>query len=221
LPALGEPGSAAEMGGSLEARHADTSHSVLVVMGVVVASLLLGYLTGTGIASPLLSTPLFCLVLVGALSWLDRRPLNFSAQAPTLDARAPGGWRILLVASKPPTVEQLQVLRIAEPRAILDVHAPVLRDHLLAADAGREIELARNRLRTALSHAERAGIDAGGEVGDPRDPFAGIEEQLRRQHVDEVILATHPLSDANPVEAELLERLRSQLQKPLTHVEVR
>jgi hypothetical protein len=199
---------------------ADALRSTLVAAAVVVVALLLGYLAGAGAASPLLTAPLLCLVVFGALFWAGRRPANLSLPTPEAGDRPGCRWRILLVASKTPTVEQLQVLRIAEPRAILDVHAPVLPDQSLATEIGREIELARNRLRATLARAQKAGVPACGAMGDPTDPFAGIEQQLRRQHIDEVIVATHPLCDGNPVESELLRQLRSQTHKPVTHVEI-
>jgi hypothetical protein len=200
---------------------ADALSSVLVAVALAVVALFLGYLAGAGAASPLLTVPLLGLVVFCALFWAGQRPAIFSVQAPEAGDRPGCRWRILLIASQIPTVEQLQVLRIAEPRAILNVHAPVLPDQRLPAETEREIELARNRLGATLALAERAGIAANGEVGDPSDPFAGIEEQLGRQHIDEVIVATHPLCDRNAVESQLLEQLRTQTRKPVTHVEIR
>jgi hypothetical protein len=196
---------------------------VFVVVAVVAVSLILGYTTGADVASPLLTITLFCLLVFAALFWLGRQPANLSGQGTEAEQSTHGRWRILLVASETPTVEQLHVLRTAVPRAILEVHAPILRSRgqNLITDNSQEIELARNRLRTTLTRAGRAGIDASGEVGDPIDPVAGIESQLRRQQVDEVVVATNPLSGGNPVESDLLRALRSQLHKPLTHVEIR
>jgi DNA polymerase III psi subunit len=196
---------------------------MFVVVAVVAVSLVLGYTTGAAVGSRLLAITLFCLLVFAVLLWAGRRPRNFSGQAPEAEQRAPGRWRILLVASETPTVEQLHVLRTAVPRAMLEVHAPILRSRgqNLTTDVSEEIELARNRLRTILTRAGSAGIDASGEVGDPIDPVAAIENQLHRHHVDEVVVATNPLSGANPVEADLLRDLRSQLHKPLTHVEIR
>jgi hypothetical protein len=197
--------------------------SVSLAVGVVVVSLVLGYATGAAIASPLLTTTVFCLLVFAALFWAGRQPANLSRRRTETEDRMGGRWKILLVASETPTVEQLHVLRTAVPRAILEVHAPILRSsgQNLTTDISQEIELARNRLRTTLRRAGSAGIDASGEVGDPSDPVAGIEDQLRRHHVDEVVIATNPLGGGNPLESDLLRDLRSQLHKPLTHVEIR
>jgi hypothetical protein len=196
--------------------------SASVVVAVVVLSLLLGYATSAGVASPLLTAALFCLLVLAALFWAGFRA-NFPVQPAAEERGVHGRWRILLVASETPTIEQLHVLRTAVPRAILEVHAPILRSRgqCLTTDISREVELARQRLRTTLTRAGRAGIDASGEVGDPMDPVAGIEHQLRRHHVDEVVVATNPIAGGNQVESDLLRELRSQLHKPLTHVEIR
>jgi hypothetical protein len=196
---------------------------VFVVVAVVAVSLVLGYTTGAAVASPLLTITVFCLLVFAVLLWAGRQPANFSGRATEAEQRAHGRWRVLLVASETPTVEQLHVLRTAVPRAMLEVHAPILRSRgqNLTTDVSQEIELARNRLRATLTRAGSAGIDASGELGDPIDPVAGIENQMRRHHVDEVVVATNPLSGGNPVETDLLRDLRSQLHKPLTHVEIR
>jgi hypothetical protein len=55
-------------------------------------------------------------------------------------------------------------------------------------------------------------------VGDPIDPLAGVEDELRGGYAHEVIVTTHGRSPANWVESELLERLRSELAKPVTQL---
>ncbi|HWG07379.1 MAG TPA: hypothetical protein VN672_00060 [Solirubrobacteraceae bacterium] len=175
-------------------------------------------------ASPIVGATVFCLGVLAASAWAIARAPDDSPvrEAEAEGDRTPGPRRILLVASETPTGDQLQVLHNADPEAALDVHAPVLqsRAHFVTTDIDRETELARQRLRDTLGLAARAGIDASGQVGDPIDPLAGIEDQLRRHHVDQVVVATHPLPRANWVESDLLEQLRAQLDKPLTHIEV-
>ncbi len=108
-----------------------------------------------------------------------------------------------------------------QPRPTLEVHAPVLqsRTHFVTTDIDRETDQARRRLQTILLVARREGIVADGHVGDPIDPVAGVEDELRRHPADEVILTMH--RDAiSWVEVELLERLPAELNKPVAQVVV-
>ena len=57
-------------------------------------------------------------------------------------------------------------------------------------------------------------------MGDPNAPFASIEDELRRYGADEVILAMHPAERRNWLEAGMLERLRAELDIPVTEVVV-
>src|ERR1041385_8951895 len=189
----------------------DAFRAVLVLLAAIGVSLALGYAIGAGAASPILGATLFCVGILGAVWWAFTL---VPADSPVHDAeaegeRAGGERRILFIAGEAPSTEQLKVLRAADPEAHLDVHAPVLqsRTHFVTTDIDRETELARRRLHITLELAAKAGIQASGEVGDPIDPLAGIEDQLRRRHVDEIVLATHPLADANWVEMELLDQL--------------
>jgi hypothetical protein len=201
----------------------DAFRAVVVAVAIVFASLLFGNLTGAKLASLILGTILLCIALIARTLLGDQRARSSVREAEAEGDLAPSPRRILLVASETPTTEQLRALRASGPRAILDVHVPVLqsRTHFVTTDIDHETELARRRLRRTLSLADKAGLDASGQVGDPIDPLAGIEDQLRRHHIDEVIVATHSRRDANWVESELLEQLRGQLDKPLTHVETR
>jgi hypothetical protein len=202
----------------------DAFCGVLIVAVVGAVSLALGFGAGSGATSPILGVSVFCIGILGAVAWaLVRAP----AETPVHDAEAEGDQTpaprsILLVAGEAPTDEQLCVLRREHPQANLEVHSPVLqsRTHFVTTDVDRETDLARSRLRRTLRRAAVAGIEASGEVGDPIDPLAGIEDQLRRHHIDEVVVATNPLPEANWVEAELLEQLRAQLDKSVTHIEV-
>jgi hypothetical protein len=202
----------------------DAFRAVLAVVAIVGVSLALGYITGAELGPSLVGVALLLAVVLAAIWWaLPRAPEDSSVREAAAEGdRYSGPRRILLIAGRPPTPGQLEAMRRVDPKAVLDVHAPVLqsRTHFVTTDIDRETELARRRLRTTLHLAHEAGIQAGGEVGDPIDPLAGIEDRLRRQHVDEVIVATSPLAQANWVETDLLEQLREHLDRPLTHVEI-
>jgi hypothetical protein len=201
----------------------DAFRAVLVVAMVAGTSFLVGLLAG-GAAAPVLGICLFVVGMGASLTWaIAHAPADSSLRDAAVEGDADRGpERVLLVVGDTPTPQQLEVLRREHPHAVLEVHSPVLqsRTHFVTTDIDRETAIARERLRETLGAASRVGIDATGEVGDPIDPLAGIKDQLRRHHVDEVFVATHPSAAANWVEAELLRRLRSELDRPLKHVEL-
>jgi hypothetical protein len=197
---------------------ADAFRSVFAVAAVLSASLLVGYAI-----APAAGVAVVC-VFAAALAWMiARKPAPSSLREAEAEAEhRQRSRRVLLVANEAPTPRQLRdaILRRGEARAILEVHAPVLqcRTHFVTTDIDRETEQARRRLRETLNAAQSEGISASGGVGDPIDPLAGVEDELRRGYADEVIVTTHGRSPANWVESELLERLRSELAKPVTQL---
>jgi hypothetical protein len=84
-------------------------------------------------------------------------------------------------------------------------------------DAGRA--RAQERLEQSLAGLREAGITAEGEVGDA-DPLQAIEDGLRTFGADEVIISTHPPGRSNWLETGMLERLREELDIPVTHLVV-
>jgi hypothetical protein len=198
----------------------DAFRSVVFLIVLAAACLLLGYLT-----EPLLAIILACLALAGALGWtLARKPQGSSLRkAEAAGSGGGGARRVLLIANEAPTTEQLrrELFRRAQSPPPLDVHTPVLqsRTHFVTTDIDRETAQARHRLQAILSAARSEGLVAEGHVGDPIDPIAGVEDELRRHRPDEVIIATHTAS-VNWVESELLERLSSELDSPVVQLVV-
>jgi uncharacterized membrane protein YebE (DUF533 family) len=128
-----------------------------------------------------------------------------------------------LIATQTPTRRQLlEVFQRSGVRPTVDVHSPVLqsRTHFVTTDIDRETQQARRRLQAILQAARSEGVIAEGHVGDPIDPIAGVEDELRRHSADEVILTTHDDAKASWVESELLERLPAELHKPVIHIVV-
>jgi hypothetical protein len=132
--------------------------------------------------------------------------------------------RLLLIATQTPTRQQLrdEVFERSGVRPMVDVHSPVLqsRTHFVTTDIDRETQQARCRLQAILQAARSEGVIAEGHVGDPIDPIAGVEDELRRHTADEVILTTHDDAKASWVESALLERLPAELHKPVIHIVV-
>lgn len=131
--------------------------------------------------------------------------------------------RILVVANEALAGAELrrEIMSRVELWPELFVVAPALssRTHYWASDYDRELAEARGRLEATLAWANAQGFAAAGEVRDP-DPLGAIEDALRRFGPDEVIVATHPPEQSSWLEAGLVDRIRGQLDIPVTHVTV-
>jgi hypothetical protein len=190
-------------------------------------------LTGAAIALGALADPiaggaLFTGGIIGAFVWElatkdpDRRqPLREAAAAGRLAGAAPGR-RVLVVANRTLQGEDLaQILASRAARgAELHVVAPILvsRARYIASDVDRELREAQIRLQAALEWATKAGYDASGKVGDPNVAFGAIEDELRHFPADEVIISTYPPGKSNWLETGIVQRLRNELDIPVTHV---
>jgi hypothetical protein len=76
--------------------------------------------------------------------------------------------------------------------------------------------MARRRLEMELARLREAGVDADGEVGDPR-PLHAIKDSLRKRDVDEVIVSTLHRGSRWLV-MDLPHRVGRSFELPVTHV---
>jgi hypothetical protein len=131
---------------------------------------------------------------------------------------------VLVVANRTLHGEELrsELRRHAGTAAEVHIVAPILcsRAHYLASDVDAELDEARDRLRGALAWAEAEGVDVTGTVGDPNAALGAIEDELRLHGADEVIISTYPPGRSNWLETGVVERLRDELDIPVTHVVV-
>jgi hypothetical protein len=192
------------------------------VGALIAASVIVGALV-----DPLVGAALFVGGVGGAVFWElgtedpDRaRPLR---EAWT-DGPHGGRRRVLVVANRTLAGQELRetLRRAAAGGAELHIVAPILpsRVHYIASDIDRELEEARERLAAALAWAREQGLEADGKVGDPFTAFGAVEDELRAFGADEVIVSTLPPGRSNWLEAGILERLRDELDVPITHVVV-
>jgi CRP-like cAMP-binding protein len=77
--------------------------------------------------------------------------------------------------------------------------------------------LARDRLERALKHYAGIGVDVEGQIGDA-DPLLAVEDLLRDEQFDEVIVSTLSRGRSQWLKARLPERVRAVVQVPVTHV---
>jgi uncharacterized membrane protein len=192
---------------------------------VIGVSVLIGWLV-----EPLVGVAVFALaVAVAAIAYLradnpDRRPALRDAAHESHRGRARTGTRhVLVVANQALAGDELRerLRRSNGERIELDVLAPVLTSHLHYAmsDIDSELADARARLDRSLAWARESGIAARGEVGDP-SPTMALEDELRAFGPDEVVVVTHPRERETWQEHGELERLRQELDVPVTHVMV-
>jgi len=199
----------------------DAFRTVVAIAALAAICLLLSYLT-----EPLLALVFACVALAGALGWTLARkgPGSSLREAEAKGGREDDARHVLLIANEAPTLGQLrtQVFRRTQSKPTLEVHAPVLqsRTHFVTTDIDRETAQARRRLQRILSAAHSEGLVADGHVGDPIDPIAGVEDELRRHRPDEVIITTHAAGSVSWVESELVQRLTSELERPVVQVAV-
>jgi hypothetical protein len=202
---------------------ADAFHIAVGCAVLIGASLALGALL-----DPLVGVALFVGALVGGFIWEvatkdpdRRRPLREAAsQAPP---RQPtGAKRVLVVANRTLAGAELRVALQSRAATGSEFHivAPILcsRVHYIASDVDRELDEARDRLSTALTRARAEGLAVTGKVGDPNAAFGAIEDELRLHGADEVIISTYPRGESNWLETGIVDRLRDELDVPVTHV---
>lgn len=77
--------------------------------------------------------------------------------------------------------------------------------------------LARDRLERVLRDLRRQGVDGMGRVGDA-DPFMAIEDALREDGFDEIILSSSSPKSSGWFRPELEERVRKSFDLPVTYV---
>jgi hypothetical protein len=204
---------------------ADAFHIVVGCAGIMAASIALGSLL-----DPLVGVALFVGAVLGAFFWEvatkdpdRRRPLREAAsQAPPRErTTAP---RVLVVANRTLAGAELraELHRRAATGAEFHIVAPILcsRIHYIASDIDKELDEARVRLSAALAVARAEGLAVTGKVGDPNAALGAIEDELRQHGADELIISTYPRGQSNWLETGIVDRLRDELDVPVTHVMV-
>ena len=203
----------------------DAFHIAVGMAVLIAASLALGALI-----DPLVGLALFAGAVIGAFVWEvwttdpdRRRPFQEAASAAPARERAMAS-RVMVVANRTLHGEELRAELHRRTAAGAEVHivAPILcsRIHYIASDVDTELAEARGRLATALAWAEAEGLDVTGKVGDASSAFGVVEDELREHGADEVIISTYPRGKSNWIETGIIERLRDELDIPVTHVVV-
>jgi hypothetical protein len=204
---------------------ADAFHIAVGCAGLLAASLALGSLV-----DPLVGVALFVGAVGGVLFWEvatpdpdRRRPLREAAsEAPPRTQTAAAS--VLVVANRTLRGTELrdELHRRAATGAEFHIVAPILcsRIHYIASDVDNELDEARDRLATALAWARAEGLAVTGKIGDPNAALGAIEDELRQHGADELIISTYPRGESNWLETGIVDRLRDELDIPVTHIVV-
>lgn len=119
-----------------------------------------------------------------------------------------GGQRLL---------EEISTRHDREPsRFVLVVPAAPPREGLVWSEGEAE-GLAQDRLERVLRDLRQRGVEGTGRVGDA-DPFLAIQDALREDRYDEIIVSSSSPRSSGWFKPELEERLRKSLDLPVTYV---
>ena len=134
-------------------------------------------------------------------------------------------YRVVILANEAIGDEALveEILRHTRGReAEVRIVAPALvasRLDLAAGDVDDDIEAARRRLDASIAALQGRGVRASGSVGEA-EPNLALEDALRLFPADEVIIVVHPRERRTWLEEDVIDRARSEVSVPITHIEI-
>jgi hypothetical protein len=82
---------------------------------------------------------------------------------------------------------------------------------------GEALAIAQQRLDRALVTFKDHGVEADGQVGDA-NPLLAIQDALRREEFDEIILSTLPPGMSRWLKLDLPHRVERSFDVPVTHL---
>lgn len=82
---------------------------------------------------------------------------------------------------------------------------------------GEALAIAQRRLDRTLVTFREQGVEADGHVGDA-NPLLAIEDALRREEFDEIILSTLPPGMSRWLKLDLPHRVERSFEVPVTHL---
>ncbi len=193
----------------------------VVIVGVGAALVVVLALAVSGTAGAI---AFFVLVAVGLLL-LWRRSQGSEPVQPQMASAPAELHRVLVIANQ--TVGGRALLdeisqRCAGRRSEVLVITPALTASQLqhwASDTDEATAAAKARLEASVEAIQGLGLEARGGVGD-QDPNVALADALRAFGADEVIISTHPPDRSRWLEHGVVEKARSEVPVPVTHVVV-
>jgi hypothetical protein len=97
------------------------------------------------------------------------------------------------------------------------VVVPATHSQSHAFTEGEDRDVAQHRLDQALVSFRATGAEVDGEIGDA-NPMLAIEDALRGQQFDEIILSTLPPGPSRWLKLDLPHRVATNFHVPVTHL---
>lgn len=130
--------------------------------------------------------------------------------------------KILALVSEPVSADALRSAVGDEDASGAEVMvvAPALntRTRFLLSDPDPAIERAGRVQEETVERLDEAGIDAAAATPGESDPLLALEDALTTFDADEIVLFTHPDSEANWLENGLVDRAEEHFSVPVRHV---
>jgi hypothetical protein len=126
-----------------------------------------------------------------------------------------GQANVLVIANQTvlgePLLETIRARAASSPASFLIISPQ--------GDAEGSYEDAEKRLLRAVSLLRSEGLDVHGQISHP-DPYASARHTMEDERVDEIIVSTFPGARSGWLRRDLLQRLRTDTNVPVQHVEV-
>jgi hypothetical protein len=168
----------------------------------------------------LVAVPVLAVGAVAAWAMRSRRPPPPDL-APSPRGHGDGVHRILVVADE--GVASSAFRDAIEPSARAGPTEAFVTAPALASRLGRwtgdeaSYEAAKRHLDETLQVLTALGVEASGKIG-ASDPIQAADDALRLFAADEIVIATHPDSEANWLEQDVVDTARSRYGLPVTHI---
>jgi hypothetical protein len=195
-------------------------YPLVIVIAIGVVAVLSGIWIG-GWAAALVTVGFALVLIAGIVAWsaLRRDALD---DAPPPAAPADGTRRVLVVVderwAESSLISELKSRADGRPLSAFVV-APALESRVgRITDDQAGYDEATGRLGEVLERLEAAAIPARGEVG-AADPLQAADDGLRQFPADEIVFVTHPQSDANWLEAGVVDKAKSRFTQPVEQIQ--
>jgi hypothetical protein len=168
----------------------------------------------------LVAVPVLGVGAVAAWAMRTRRPPPPDL-TPSARERGDGVHRILVVADEGVAAGAFRAaIELSAQAGPVEafVTAPALASRL-GRWTGDEAsyDAAKQHLDDTLRELSALGVEASGRIG-AHDPIQAADDALRLFAADELVIATHPDSDANWLEQDVVDVARSRYGLPVTHI---
>ena len=194
---------------------------LVVIVGIAMAPVILLAL----LVDPLVGAILFGVEVGVAIGMLIAGSRGSEPRTAEVASSDDDVHRVLVVANQTvggrALLDELKSRVSGESRSEILVVTPPLAGSAAehwSSDIDEGIAEARRRLEASVATMRQAGLNVRGQLGDHHDPNQAIEDALREFPADEVVISTHTPERSRWLESGVVEKARSDLPQPVTHV---